>query len=90
MMGFLCIRTEARAAEDWSKGWEKLGSRHVRLGMEQDEIRLSHKGGIQQLVLEVRKASVNFKELKVHLLGGKVLDVPVRALIKDGEADPGD
>jgi hypothetical protein len=35
-------------------------------------------------VFEVRKADVNFKDLKVTLLSGTVLDVPVRSVVKEG------
>ena len=80
-----CAPANAQAASSvWHKGWEKLGSRTVNLSTERDEIYLRHKGKIQKLVFEVRKASVNMKDVKVHLLTGAVLDVSVRSIIKEG------
>ena len=73
------------ADSDWRKGWEKLATRTVNLSTEQDEIRLSHKGKLQKLVFEVRKASVNFKDVKVHLLTGAILDISIRSIVKEGE-----
>lgn len=72
------------ASADWKKGWDKLASRKVELLTEQDEIPLTFKGKIQKLVFEVRNAPVNFKDVKVHLLTGAVLDIPVRSLIREG------
>ena len=86
ILACLCQPPSAQAATpDWRKGWEKLASRTVNLSTEQDETPLSHKGKLQKLVFEVRKASVNFKDVKVHLLTGQVLDIPVRSVIKEGD-----
>lgn len=81
---FATPNKSAAAQSDWRKGWEKLASRTVNLSTEQDEIPLTHKGRLQKLVFEVRKAPVNFKGVKVHLATGEVLDIPIRSIVKQG------
>jgi hypothetical protein len=77
--------TKGFAADaDWKKGLQKLASRKVELLTDQDEVSLSHKGKLQKLVFEVKSAPVNFKDVKVHLLTGAVLDIPIRAIVREG------
>ena len=84
-LGAFGVPTTGFAADaDWRRGWDKLASRKVELLSEQDEVRLSHKGRLQKLVFEVRKAPVNFKDVKVHLVTGAVLDIPMRSFVQAG------
>lgn len=75
----------AQAGTDWAKDWRKLGSATVAFSRDRDEIRCAGKGFVRQIVFEVRHTAVNFDAIKVHLVNGTVLDVPVRAMVRAGE-----
>ena len=75
--------TPAEAA--WHKGWKQLGSKSVNHGFDRDEIRCADEGFMKAIVIEVRRAAVNFEDVTIHFGNGSTLDVPVRALIKRGD-----
>jgi hypothetical protein len=71
------------ADQDWKKGSDKLAYRKVELLSEQDEAHPSHKERLQKLVFEVRSAPVNLKDVKVQLVTGAFLDIPIRAIVME-------
>lgn len=66
-------------------GWEKLGSRTVKLKSESDSIHVGvYEGHFDKIKLKVRKNGVHFLDVKVHYANGSVQDIAVRGFIKKG------
>ena len=66
-------------------GWERLGTREVKIRGERDTIPVTVKDGrFSKLKLKVLKNGVRFMDLKVHFGNGEVHDVAIRNLIPAG------
>lgn len=66
-------------------GWKELGRRTVDLGLDRDVIDCMYSGRLKALCLEVQRNTINFLGVKVFLLTGEELELPVKSTLRPGQ-----
>lgn len=66
-------------------GWDFLGEKWVNFGVDHDELTVIGKDEYRQIQLRITDGPLHFLDMKVHFDRGGVQDVPLRAVIKQGQ-----
>jgi hypothetical protein len=66
--------------------WQYLGDKWVNFGLDHDELVLGNiRDNFRQIRLRVTDGPLHIMDMKVHFDNGAVQDVPIKALIKQGQ-----
>ncbi len=66
--------------------WQFLGDKWVNFGVDHDELMLGNiRDNFRQIRLRVTDGPLHIMDMKVHYDNGGVQDIPIKALIKQGQ-----
>lgn len=66
-------------------GWHYLGEKYVNFGVDHDELIVVGKDEYRQIQLRVTDGPLHMMDMKVHFDNGGIQDVPLKAVIKQGQ-----
>jgi len=66
-------------------GWQYLGDKYVNFGIDHDDLIIGTKDEYKQIQLRVTDGPLHIMDMKVHFDNGGIQDVPLRAVMKQGQ-----